>query len=145
MHFLNLTKLIHCVSNMRFNVCYILPPAFFTFSWAVTALCATFLPFSCLFRLLWACILSFPPLLLSSLQPQCGRPPNDPQSVIYVQLYSNLLEILEILEIRWAPLSTATQRVLLSNEREASLHISVGSRRERMIIPQFDSGCLFCL
>lgn len=49
-------------------------------------------PFCCLFRLFEVCFLYSPPLLLSLLQPQHRRPPDDPpQPVIYVQSYSNLL------------------------------------------------------
>lgn len=120
--------LIHSLPKLRLNVRYISPPASFTFCWAVTALCATFPPFSCLFRPICVWILSFPPLLFSSLQPHRGRPPSDPppQTVIYVQSCPSPLSFHKQ-EICWAPLSEATRRLLLSNERVASLCVSVGS------------------
>lgn len=66
-----------------------------------------------------------------------------PQTVIYVQSCPSPLSFHKQ-EISWAPLSEATRRLLLSNEREASLCFS-WKLRKRISIPQFDSGCLFCL
>lgn len=49
-----------------------------------------------------------------------------PRTVIYVQSCPSPLSFHKQ-EICWAPLSEATRRLLLSNEREASLCVSVGS------------------
>lgn len=70
--------LVHCVSNLRLNVCYIFASSVFQFLLSRHGLMCYFLPFSCLFRLICVCILSFPPLLLCSLQPERGRSPSDP-------------------------------------------------------------------
>lgn len=70
--------LVHCVSNLRLNVCYIFASSVLQFLLSRHGLMCYFPPFSCLFRLICVCILSFPSLLLSSLQPQRGRSPNDP-------------------------------------------------------------------